>query len=685
MAIWDDLVAYYKCADGNDSWGEYEVSLTDVELSEGIGPTFSSWDFAASGSSDKAVVLEANAIPANTGILSVSMWFKGLRTGNGSAFTSGSPTSNNTIIRIASDELGIRVTSATSCGYNVTPIRGLSTWTHLAVTADGAGNYEFYIDGSNVGSISGGPVFVNDVKRIGNLNGSDDEFADYITEIAFWSRVLTSDEVELIYSNGATGTRDLTRLVPYTRKQLPDNKAADGWFNMSGNVLLYHLDDASGGSETDGSGNGNTGAVTSVSNVDGIYMHSASYLTSSTGNAFADAASFNGSTSIVNTNVGCADLGVGGANARTFMAWGKVDTEKNYNVLWHAGNTSNGQQFAMYLRTGNGVQLNGWGGGANDLFYDMDDASDPYDSSDWNHYVGTYDGTNLRLFVNAIERGSSTPTLSTGNNDISLGDDIGGFGDPLDGQIQEFAIFDEALPAADLLTIYNQQKGWISGSYSATSGSAAAAVVFGTAVHEGGTQAAVDNVFATAVHEGGTQAAVDNVFATVVHTTSSYLTIPNITGTVAETASFGTAGSYGIDYYEWSWNFVPGTGSGVVTGSIAFPDNGGTTPINMTNNTGLYHCDGASIASAGSDSSGQGNTVSFSNVTFNSDPYIGSGSWGFDGATSYVTSDGTLDGSGDWTVSLWFYDLSSTSTWRAGIWSSVGDKYPIMVEAPERG
>ena len=690
MALWDDLVAYYKGGSAYDSWGKYDVSLTDVEIADGIGPTFSSWDFATSGSSDKAVVLETDKIPADTGIATVSMWFKGLQTGNGSGFVA---TNNNTLIRIAANELGIRVGSATSSGYNINHLRGLSTWTHLAVTADGAGNYEYYINGSSVSSISGGAVWADDIKRIGNFTGSDDEFADYITEFAFWSRVLTSDEIEVIHSNGESGTRDLTRLIE-PREQMPADKGSSAWINMSGNVLLWHLNDAGGGSEPDASGDGHTGTPASVSNASGIMMHSASYSTSSAGTIFENAANFNGSNSDIDAASATATaLGINGNNPRTTMCWAKSDNWSNDDNLWAMGNNSTRQDWSLLART-NGFKLNTWG---DDLTWDemRDEEKD-----NWFHVAATYDGTTMRLYLNGTERATRTPGSALGTADnypLRVGNDHGYNGNPWDGLIQEFAMFDEALTAADIRSIYNTQDIFASGAYGPSSGSVAVGAViatvvheggssvaldnvFATAVHEGGSSVALDNVFATAVHEGGSSVALDNVFATAVHTTSSYLTVPNITGSVGETGSFSSYGSYGIDYYRWSWNSVPGTGSesGIVSGSFAFPNYGVSTWVgDMTSNVALYHCEGGSFVS---DSSGQNNDVTLTSVATGSPGYVGSDYWEFSAVGSVANVASTdLATANDFTIAFWLYNLDSDSSWRVGAWTS-GDKYPIIVE-----
>jgi hypothetical protein len=62
-------------------------------------------------------------------------------------------------------------------------------------------------------------------------------------------------------------------------------------------------------------------------------------------------------------------------------------------------------------------------------------------------------------------------------------------------------------------------------------------------------------------------------------------------------ATFDGSGSQFHHYYAWEWTSVPG-GSAIANAPIPFPDAGATTPVNMTGNVGLWHCDSTSTATA---------------------------------------------------------------------------------------
>ena len=64
----------------------------------------------------------------------------------------------------------------------------------------------------------------------------------------------------------------------------------------------------------------------------------------------------------------------------------------------------------------------------------------------------------------------------------------------------------------------------------------------------------------------------------------------NIVGTAGTPASFDGSGSTATALV-WNWSAVPG-GSALVDTPLAFPDSGGASPFDMTNNAVLYHLNG---------------------------------------------------------------------------------------------
>ena len=469
MALWDDLVAYYNGASKYDSWGRYEVNLNHVTAAAGtgLGPGLSSWDYTA-GTIEKAAVVQDVNIPCDSGNLTISMWFKGLASGNGSGVTAAD---NRSPLRIASDELGTKPGGGfVSCGYDVSDIRGLSTWTHIAVTCTGAGDYEYYINGDNVGSISSAAAFDDHIARIGNLNGSDDEFADYITEVAVWSRVLTSDEIEVIYLNSQPrldgSVAELSLLIK-PRQMMPGDKGEAAWINMSGNVLLYHLSDASV-SAVDSSGEGHTGTSNSITTGSGLMMHSSSFATSSAGSIYESASSFDGAASYIDTGVDAVTLGVGGNNSRTILFWAEASTwDLNGasgdagEVIFTMGADAEYEDFTLLSWYPNKLKINTF----SDDDYEVILPTSP--TNGWNHYALTYNSSSrgMKTFYNGdlLDTHTFAQDLDTSpTNDTKIGEKNytlpAGRWNNWTGSMLEFAVFTDTLSSVDIKSIYDEQK-----------------------------------------------------------------------------------------------------------------------------------------------------------------------------------------------------------------------------------
>ena len=111
------------------------------------------------------------------------------------------------------------------------------------------------------------------------------------------------------------------------------------------------------------------------------------------------------------------------------------------------------------------------------------------------------------------------------------------------------------------------------------------------------------------------------------------------------------------------------TGFGYV-GSVPYPDNAATTPIDMTDNEGLYHFDGNANDTSGN--SRNGNVVGATQVT----GYLGTYAYQFNGtASQYVTLGGTTDyhyTTEPFTIACWVRpDATQTKNW-CNIFSTLG-------------
>jgi len=198
----------------------------------------------------------------------------------------------------------------------------------------------------------------------------------------------------------------------------------------------------------DSSGNGFHGTPFSASLATGFSLFSGS-------TEFTGAMDFDSATSqdIDFPGATATALGINGNNARTTMLWAKADAWAHNMNLFAMGNNSNGQDWSLLTRT-NGFKLNVWFG---DLTWDSMTAAE---KSDWFHVACVWDGTLMRLYLNGTERQTQAHGgLNTSDiYPLRIGNDHGYNGDPWNGLIQEFAMFDEALPASEILKVFNNQK-----------------------------------------------------------------------------------------------------------------------------------------------------------------------------------------------------------------------------------
>ena len=78
----------------------------------------------------------------------------------------------------------------------------------------------------------------------------------------------------------------------------------------------------------------------------------------------------------------------------------------------------------------------------------------------WFHIAGTYDGTTLRIYVNGVEENSNTITggnLRSVAAPVRIGSGSGDGEEPMDGILDDARIYDRALSADEILTIYNSR------------------------------------------------------------------------------------------------------------------------------------------------------------------------------------------------------------------------------------
>lgn len=187
---------------GSNSFANVVVSTDNGKYENGF------LDFGTSGGNSAAL---SSTIGLSTGIYTFSMWFYSKRTGSdwggllrrtsGNASTADYPI----MTEDSTDELGVYAASGggtfTSSGYDMTALEGASSWTHIAVVANGS-NSRFFINGSHVGTANA--VITSHVQQIGGYDGTNPDtqiFAEGVDDFGYWSKALSDAQIKEIYDS----------------------------------------------------------------------------------------------------------------------------------------------------------------------------------------------------------------------------------------------------------------------------------------------------------------------------------------------------------------------------------------------------------------------------------------------------------------------------------------------------
>ena len=208
-------------------------------------------NFPAQGSAefDGASDYIQSPVDVNSGTLSVGAWcyYDGTKSLNSLLNFQPHQTLAISLNRTGSNETFVYIGNGTSW-LAVPAITATATeankWFYLSFTADGTTS-KLYIDGSLVGSYAGVPTGMNtDAFPIGAVETSPGVFAEKISgnlaNVAIWNRALSSDEINSVMWK------------PVQALSATESNGLQAW---------YSLDDISGSSVPDSSGNGNNGTA----------------------------------------------------------------------------------------------------------------------------------------------------------------------------------------------------------------------------------------------------------------------------------------------------------------------------------------------------------------------------------------------------------------------------------------
>lgn len=205
----------------------------------------------------------------------------------------------------------------------------------------------------------------------------------------------------------------------------------------------------------------NSGALTTDSSGDGVTLTNNNTVGETASGKFGYAADF-GATNTNKNFYANNTLTIDGG-ALSISMWVKIRTEPatntNFDLAWQSNNNNKVANILRYIDESGTKKLRfnrtALGGTAVNSDYTV-----TLGTSDWQHIVLTYDGTNIRGYLNGslvagptAASGVGTGTLT--NQGISLGGHINATGNYSSIYMDDPAFFNRALTATEILDLYN--------------------------------------------------------------------------------------------------------------------------------------------------------------------------------------------------------------------------------------
>ncbi len=246
----------------------------------------------------------------------------------------------------------------------------------------------------------------------------------------------------------ATPTPDPTVTATSTPTVTPTSTPSGGSSPYSTAVLAdsplvyYRLDESSGTTATDISGNGNNGTYTSKA-----------VLNQSGATDDGDAA--------ISGNGDCLIKGGGsilptGSTPRSVEIWFKTTATPSspYGstlVAW--GTESSNEMFALKVYSSTRLKLTNW---TNTYYFNVPTGANTLDGK-WHYVVVTFDGSNATAYYDNQNLGTQTVSFNTALSSIGLvlGSQTGNNDSPYNGSLDEVAVYTKVLTPAQISAHYN--------------------------------------------------------------------------------------------------------------------------------------------------------------------------------------------------------------------------------------
>jgi len=324
----------------------------------------------------------------------------------------------------------------------------LNTWTFVAGTYDGS-TMKVYVNGNLDGSVSKtGPIDTNNmVLSMGRSGYNTNYYKGSIDEIKIWNRALTDSEIKKEYGFCSDGTAysscSSTKPKYCSSGTLIDKCSTCGCLTgyicntttescSSGPIAYWKLDEGSGSTVKDSSGNNISGTISGAT-------------WTTTAKSGGKALLFDGNNDYV--SVGNSSI-LNPTEAISVQAWiyTKAYTTSARIISKETSTTAN--PYALELVSSRNIKFFIGDGTTETGTPNIDFTL----LNTWVHVVGTYDGQNIKIYINGVLKGTTprtgaiplktTKVLFGNNPDLSR---------DFNGIIDEVKIWNRALTADEIL------------------------------------------------------------------------------------------------------------------------------------------------------------------------------------------------------------------------------------------
>jgi len=308
-----------------------------------------------------------------------------------------------------------------------------SVWTdknnfhHIEITipTTGASNTAtLYFDGVNKGNITTNSSGTLTSSRIGTFSTvSVNHFIGILDDIKIYNYARTSAQVAYDYNRGKP-------------------------------IAQWKFDECQGSTVYNSSGIGSTGVIiigsTGTQNSLGTcQIGTSAAWTNGASGKFNSSLNFDGTDDYINTS----DQSLQNNSPFSYSVWIKFSTSQLARMIIGRHNDATGGSFlGIDDSSANKIKF-----GLNSYATQHLNSTMTLNDNTWHHIVGSWDGTNLKLYIDSVLNASSTPTTTLTYPAINtqIGRWVGGASQYFNGQIDDVRIYSYALTTEQIKQVYN--------------------------------------------------------------------------------------------------------------------------------------------------------------------------------------------------------------------------------------